>query len=71
MLAKNMTRKQYATRELEKALWRRSHGKIPKKKRKELAARTIKRIDFNNPLQAHKSFDGYADLLIEQFNNHH
>lgn len=64
---KNLTKKEYLKRQLEKELRRSSKGAMPKAIRVSLAARTIERLDFSNSYQMHKSIRGYADILVHNY----
>ena len=64
---KRLTKTEYFERSLEKALRKSSRGKIPKATRISLAKRTVSRMDFNNPYQMHKSIEGYADILVQNY----
>lgn len=67
LFRRNMTKKEYLTKQLEKELRRSSKGTMPKEVRTSLAKRTIERMDFNNPYQMHKSIQGYADILVNNY----
>lgn len=64
---KNLTKKEYLRRQLEKELRRSSKGAMPKSVRVSLAARTIERLDLSNSYQMHKSIRGYADILVHNY----
>lgn len=64
-----MTKTEYLTSQLEKALRRSSKGKMPKSDREFLAKRTIGRLDVTNNFQMHKSIEGYAQMLVEKYFN--
>ena len=64
---RNLTKKEYLTKQLEKELRRSSKGKMPKSVRISLARRTIDRLDFTNSFQMHKSIQGYADILANNY----
>lgn len=64
---KNLTKKEYLKRQLEKELRRASKGAMPKSIRVSLAARTVERLDFSNSYQMHKSMRGYADILVYNY----
>ncbi|MCR4717246.1 MAG: hypothetical protein K5656_08700 [Lachnospiraceae bacterium] len=70
-LKRNLTKTEYLERELERALRKSFHGKMPKEIRRYLAKRTIGRMDFSNVYQMHKSIEGYADLLTQQYFSAH
>ena len=61
---RRLSTRQYVLYRLERCLRKSSNGSMPKQKRKELAIRTVNRMDFNNSLQMHKSIEGYADILV-------
>lgn len=67
LFRKNMTKKEYLIKKLEKELRRSSKGKMPRNVRSSLAKRTIERLDFSNTYQMHKSIQGYADLLVNNW----
>ena len=64
---KNLTKREYLKRQLEKELRRSSKGAMPKEVRVSLASRTIERLDFTNSYQMHKSIRGYADILVQNY----
>ena len=64
---RRLTKTEFLERELERALRKSSHGKMPKATRLSLAKRTIGRMDFTNPYQMHKSIAGYADILAQKY----
>lgn len=65
-LCRNMTNKEYLSKQLTKELKRSSKGTIPKAERKELAEKTVSRLDLTNTFQMHKSMSAYADMLVER-----
>ena len=67
LFRRNVTKKEYLINMLEKELKRASKGTMPKSVRVAFAKRTIERMDLTNPYQTHKSIQGYADIL---FNNY-
>lgn len=67
LFKKNMTKKEYLKRQLEKELRRSSKGAMPKAVRVSLASRTVERLDFTNSYQMHKSMRGYADILVNDY----
>ena len=67
LFIKRLTKTEYLEKSLEKALRKSSRGKMPKATRISLAKRTIRRIDLNNPYQTHKSIEGYADILTQNY----
>jgi len=67
LFKKDLTTREYLTRQLEKELRKSSKGTMPKDVRKRLAIRTINRLDFKNSFQMHKSIRGYADILVANY----
>ena len=65
--AKKMTKEQFMAYQLEKAIKKSSKGMIPKNIRTDLARRTVDKLDFSNPYQMHKSPQGYADIIVENY----
>lgn len=54
---------------LVKALFWRSHGKLPKTTRETLARAFVDSLDFSDSKAMHKSMGGYADMILDNY--HH
>jgi len=64
MLTKTKSKREYLVKELEKELKKASDGKMKRAERKDLAIRTIGRMNFDDSFQMHKSLKGYAKMLV-------
>ena len=62
-----LTNTEYFYHSLVKALFWRSHGRLSKPTREYLAKKFVDTVDFNDPKAMHKSMEGYADIILDNF----